>query len=80
VFTQTPDSCARIALAVSPADSDLSAPVRALYVGTGGNLRVTTTAGNDVTFANVATGSLLPVSVRRVWTTGTTATNIVGLV
>lgn len=79
MFSTTPDSCAKTAVAITPADSDLTVPCRALYVGTGGNLRVTTINNNDVTFFNVAAGTILPVSVKRVWATSTTALNIIGL-
>jgi hypothetical protein len=79
-FSTSEDSCAKIAVAITPANSDLVESVRALYVGTGGALRVTTVLGNDVTFTNVADGSILPVSVKRVWSTSTTASNIIGLV
>lgn len=79
MFSTTPDSCAKTATAITAADSDLAVPVRALYIGTGGNLRVTTLNNNDVTFSNVASGTVLPVSVKRVWTTSTTASNILGL-
>lgn len=50
-----------------------------LYVGTGGNLRVLTSGGNDVTFANIADGTFLPVHVVRVFATSTTASNILAL-
>ena len=50
-----------------------------LYVGTGGNLKVTTAAGDDVTFVNVQGGAFLPIQVVRVWATGTTASNILAL-
>jgi len=44
-----------------------------LYVGTGGDVTVTT-AGNDyVTFVNVQNGSFLPVQVVKVWNAGTSA-------
>lgn len=49
-----------------------------LYVGTGGDVRVTT-AGNDiVTFVGVQNGSFLPVQVVKVWNTGASA-NILAL-
>jgi hypothetical protein len=80
MFSKTADSCASMAIAITPADADLVQHVRALYVGTSGALRVTTVMGNDVTFANLAAGSILPVSVKRVWTTNTTASNVIGLV
>lgn len=79
-FSTTPDSCARLATSITPADTDLSQPQRCLYVGSGGNVRVTTVQNNDVTFSNVASGTILPVSVKRVWTTNTTASNIIGLI
>lgn len=49
-----------------------------LYVGTGGDVKVTT-AGNDVvTFVGVQNGSFLPVQVVKVWNTGASA-NILAL-
>ena len=50
-----------------------------LYVGTGGNLKVTTVAGDEVVFANIQGGTFLPIQVVRVWATGTTAANIIAL-
>ena len=50
-----------------------------LYIGTAGNLRVTTVAGDDVTFSGVLGGSFFPVNVVKVFSTGTTATNIIAL-
>jgi hypothetical protein len=50
-----------------------------LYVGGDGDLKVTTIGGDDVTFVGVVAGTFLPVHVLRVWSTGTTATNIVAL-
>lgn len=79
MFGLTPDSCAQSAISITKADSDLGHPVRCLFVGTGGNVRVTTITGQDVTFTGVATGTILPVSVKRVWSTNTTASNIIGL-
>ena len=78
-FSLTPDSCAGSAVAITPADSDLSAVQRSLYIGSAGNLKVTTVNGHEVTFSNVVAGSILPVTVKRVWSTGTTASSIIGL-
>lgn len=50
-----------------------------LYVGTGGNLRVITVSGQDVTFTGIIGGTFLPVQVLKVFTTGTSAANIVAL-
>ncbi len=66
-------------VAITPADSDLSDIVQALYVGVTGDVRVTTVEDNDVTFQNVTGGSFLPIAVKRVWSTNTTASGILGL-
>lgn len=80
-YSMTPDSCAQNAFAVTPSDSaDLPAPARALYVGGSGNVRINDTGNGAVTFVGVAAGSILPVMARRVYATGTTATNIVALI
>lgn len=50
-----------------------------LYVGVTGDVKVKTTAGNDVVFTGVPAGSFIPVQVKQVFATGTTATNIVAL-
>ena len=50
-----------------------------LYIGTTGTLKVTTIAGDDVTFTGIVSGSFFPVQVRKVWSTGTTASNIIAL-
>ena len=51
---------------------------RALYIGVTGNVKVTMPDGTAVTFTGAPVG-VLPVKARRVWSTGTTATNIVAL-
>lgn len=79
MYTQTPDSCARSLVQITLADTDLAVPVRALYIGTGGNVKVRSVIDQDVTFYNVGTGTILPVTCKRVYSTGTTASNIVGL-
>lgn len=67
------------AFAVTPNDSsDLAKPVRALYIGVTGDVTVTFNDGTTQLFANVPVG-VLPVQVKRVHSTGTTATGIVGL-
>jgi hypothetical protein len=48
-----------------------------IYVGTAGNVRVTTAQGDDVVFYNVPAGGVIPVQVDQVWSTNTTAANIV---
>lgn len=64
---------------VTPNDAaDLEITSRALYVGQSGDLKVTTAGGNVVTFAGVPAG-ILPMRVRRVHATGTTASAIVAI-
>ena len=58
---------------------DLSNATRALYTGSGGDIKVTTVAGDTVTFKSVPAGSILPVRVARLWSTGTTVTDCIGL-
>jgi len=50
-----------------------------LYVGTGGILRVLTASGDDVTLQNVPNGTFIPIQVIRVFSSTTTASNIVAL-
>lgn len=65
---------------VTPHDANpLTRTPRALFIGTGGNLVVTTMKGTDITLKNIASGSIVSVRVNKVKATGTTATDIVGL-
>jgi hypothetical protein len=50
-----------------------------LYIGTGGNLRVLTASGQDVLFTGLLAGTFLPVQVLKVFSTNTTAGNLVAL-
>ena len=50
-----------------------------LYVGTTGDISVTTTQDNTVTLVNIGNASFIPISVRRVNVLGTTASNIIAL-
>lgn len=51
----------------------------ALYVGGAGDVKVLMVGGDEVTFTGVAAGTFMPALVLRVFSTGTTATNIVAL-
>lgn len=63
---------------ITPDDTaDLQTATRALFVGSGGNLRVTLVSGAIVTFESAGAG-WHPLRVTRVWATGTTATGLVG--
>jgi len=65
---------------ITPSDAvELIRATRALYVGQTGNVRVKTTSGDIITFANMLGGILYPVRVVQVFSTGTTASDLVGL-
>jgi hypothetical protein len=49
-----------------------------IYVGGTGDVAVEDGAGNSTTFPSVPAGLIIPGRIRRVLSTGTTATNIVG--
>ena len=69
------------AFAITPDDSaDLARLTRAIYVGVTGNISLIL-KGDDaaVTFVGVPAGTILPLRVTRVRSTGTTATDLVGL-
>jgi len=50
-----------------------------LYVGIGGNIKVTTSGNDIVTFVNIQDGTFFPINVLKVFSEGTTATNIIAL-
>ena len=67
------------ASAITPSDTiEFQGPV-VVYVGVTGNMVVKTAAGDDATFLNVQAGSVLPVRVKQVKATSTTATNLIAL-
>ena len=69
------------AFAITPDDdNNLAYPIRALYVGTGGD--ITCILQDDtvaVVFANVLGGSCLPLQVKRILASGTGASDLLGL-
>lgn len=66
------------AAAASLSDTvDVDTITSGLYVGGAGNVKVTMEGNEDVTFSSVLAGTILPIRVKRVWSTGTTATFIV---
>ncbi len=71
------------ALAVTPSDATVIPTTRALYVGVGGTVVVVTadavSASTTSTFVGVPAGTVLPIQVTKVYSTGTTATNILAL-
>ena len=71
---------ARGLVVITPSNTgSLSTPARALYVGGAGAISIQPLEGAAGTLVGVPAGALLPISVTRVNVTGTTATNLVGL-
>lgn len=73
---------ARRLAAVTPADgSDLAGGIaKALYVGAAGNVALQAAEDSSaVTLVGVAAGTILPIRVKRVMSTNTTASSIVAL-
>jgi hypothetical protein len=67
------------ARSVTPSDTvNLTYP-SVIYVGVGGNVQVTTAQGDQVTFNGLLAGQVIPVQVIRVWSTSTTATNLLAI-
>lgn len=64
------------AAAVTPDDNNDLANEGVLWVGTGGNVKVTTIGGDTVTLTDVQNGDVPPVRVKRVHSTDTTASDI----
>lgn len=64
---------------VTPSDTGNLRPTRALYIGGAGAVKVDMALGATVTFAGLLAGSVLPIQVVRVYSTGTDASNIVAL-
>jgi hypothetical protein len=80
VYTPTTKALIKAKPVVPNDVSDLSPCARGLYIGVSGDLVVLMGGDSDgvsVTFKNVASGTLMPIVVRRVLATGTTATNII---
>jgi len=48
-----------------------------VYIGGDGDLKITTEGGEDIVFVGLSAGDILPVAAVRIWSTGTTTTNMV---
>jgi hypothetical protein len=65
---------------ITPSDSTaLANATRAIYVGGAGDLAVKLVGGEQVTLTGVTAGTIYPLRAAYVLSTGTTATNLVGL-
>ena len=68
------------AFEIVPSDTEeLEVVTRGLYVGVTGNAVVVMQSGDEVTFVGIAAGDVLPIRVKQVKATNTTATNMIGL-
>jgi hypothetical protein len=82
VPTVTHSRAARSAIVITPDDNNdlVNHAFRGLYIGGAGNIKVDMEgSGTAVLFSAVPAGTILPIQVRRVYSTGTTATLIVAL-
>lgn len=67
-------------VAVSPSNTvDLVTVSRGLWVGSVGDLKITTLGGETIVIAAVPSGSFLPIRATRVFATLTTASSILAL-
>ena len=74
-------SPARDCFAISGDDNaDLPQATKAIYVGEGGDIVLRAVGSQtDVTLTNVPSGAILPIRLRAMRVTGTSASNIIGL-
>lgn len=65
---------------ITPSDTvNLTIYTRGLYVGTVGDVKVDMLNGDTVIFVALAGGIIHPLQVRKVYATGTDATDIIGI-
>ena len=63
---------------ITPHDTtQIATAHRAIYVGGAGNLAITSSGGDSLTFVGVPAGTVLPIKASVILSTGTTATSIV---
>jgi hypothetical protein len=59
---------------------DLTPDVRAIQIdGTSGAVKVTFVDDTVYTFSNLVVGMVYPYRIKRIWSTGTAATGVIGL-
>lgn len=79
-FAPSPQGPARHAAAVVKSDTvDLANVTKGVWVGGTGDMVVIMANGTTVTITGIPAGSLLPICVSRIKSTGTTATNMLAL-
>jgi hypothetical protein len=80
-FSNNLESPAKFAVAVTPDDAaNLEYSSRSVYIGGTGDLSVEMVGDQaNVVFTNVQAGTVLPIRVNKVHSTGTTANSIVSM-
>jgi hypothetical protein len=77
-YSAAPNSPARYAASAVLSDTEnLPVSGRGLYIGGNGDVVLKTVGGNNVTFSNLVAGTILPICVMQIFSTGTTASNII---
>ena len=73
---------ASFGFAITPSDTvDLPYAVKAIYIGTTGNVvAIFQDSESQVTLKSLQGGSLYPFQLKRILATGTSATDIIGLI
>jgi len=67
------------AFSITPNDNaDLTNNTIAIFVGSGGNLKIDTINGDTITMTNIAVGVWHPIKVKKVYAIGTTVTSVLG--
>lgn len=74
------DSPAEDAFAITPSDvENLVRVPRAIYVGSSGAVKLKTKRGTTVTFSGLTAGSYIAIRCVKVYSTGTTASSLIGV-
>jgi hypothetical protein len=70
------------AIPVTPSDTtdDPNGPFAGFYSGSGGTVRVLTARKTDRTLVGVPAGVIVPIAIRRVFSSTTTATGVLGTI
>lgn len=74
------DYLATQAIAITPHDTNVQPRFSAIYVGVTGDIKVKDKSDNVTTLKGAVAGSIIPLAdVQLIYSTGTTATDLVGL-
>jgi hypothetical protein len=64
---------------ISSTDHTFTATARGIYAGVAGDVKVDLPGATGITFTGLAAGIIHPIRAIKVYKTGTTATNMVGV-